>query len=306
MTVGFLGLGVMGRPMATNLLRAGVSLVTWTRSGVPLDGAECARSVGEVFEKAETVLMMLANGEVIDEVLQRGTDGFRKLVGGHTVVHMGTTSPGYSAGLGKAVEAAGGRYVEAPVSGSRGPAENAQLVAMVAGEENDRDRVQELIAPMVRQAVDCGPVPNGLLMKLAVNTFLISMVAGLAESFHFAEGHGLDPAVLRDVLAAGPMASFVSRGKADMLVERHFPVQAAIADVHYNNRLITAAAEARGIASPLLDVCEELFAETEGLGHGKADMAAVVTAIAARTERGIRSGSSRTGAGSADAATPPS
>jgi 3-hydroxyisobutyrate dehydrogenase len=102
------------------------------------------------------------------------------------------------------------------------------------------------------------------------------------------------------------MASFVSRGKADMLVERDFPVQAAIADVHYNNRLITGAARRKGIASPLLDVCEELFAETEGLGHGKADMAAVVTAITARTGRDIRSGSSRTGAGSADGAEPPS
>jgi 3-hydroxyisobutyrate dehydrogenase len=306
MNVGFLGLGVMGRPMAANLVRAGVSLVSWTRSGVPLEGAQHAGDVAEVFDRAEIVLMMLANGEVIDQVLKRGTDEFPELVRDHTVVHMGTTSPEYSAGLGDDITEAGGRYVEAPVSGSRGPAENAQLVAMVAGEKNDRERIQELIRPMVRQAVDCGPVPNGLLMKLAANTFLISMVAGLAESFHFAEGHGLDPALLRDVLAAGPMASFVSRGKADMLVERNFPVQAAIADVHYNNRLITEAARKKGIASPLLDVCEQLFAETEGLGHGKADMAAVVTAITARTGRDIRSGSSRTGAGSADGAGPPS
>lgn len=304
MTVGFLGLGVMGRPMAANLVKAGVGLVTWTRSGAPLDGAEPARDVAEVFARAGTVLMMLANGDVIDQVLGRGTPGFERLVNGHTVVHMGTTSPEYSAGLEAAVRAAGGRYVEAPVSGSRGPAENAQLVAMVAGA--DRERVRELIGPMCRQTVDCGAVPNGLLMKLAVNTFLISMVAGLAESFHFARGHGLDPGLLRDVLDAGPMASFVSRGKADMLVRHDYPVQAAIADVHYNNRLITAAARDRGLASPLLDVCEELFAETEGLGHGRADMAAVVTAIAARTERGTRSVSSRTAAGSADAATPPS
>jgi 3-hydroxyisobutyrate dehydrogenase len=290
MSVGFLGLGVMGRPMATNLVRAGVGLVTWTRSGVPLDGAENARSVGEVFEKAGTVLMMLANGDVIDEVLGRGTGELERLVGGHTVVHMGTTSPEYSAGLEEAVRRAGGGYVEAPVSGSRVPAENAQLVAMVAGAESAE--VRELIAPMCRQAVDCGPVPNGLLLKLAVNTFLMSMVAGLAESFHFAEGVGLDTALLRDVLDAGPMASFVSRGKADMLVGRDFPVQAAIADVHYNSRLVTDAARQRGLAAPLLDVCRELFAETEELGHGKADMAAVVTAIAARTARGTRSDSS--------------
>jgi 3-hydroxyisobutyrate dehydrogenase len=304
MTVGFLGLGVMGRPMAANLVKAGVDLVTWTRSGAAIDGAEPARDVAEVFVRADTVLMMLANGEVIDAVLGRGTPAFERHVRGHTVVHMGTTSPEYSAGLERAVVAAGGRYVEAPVSGSRGPAENAQLVAMVAGDE--RERIMELVAPMCRQAVDCGAVPGGLLMKLAVNTFLISMVAGLAESFHFAEEYGLDTARLRDVLDAGPMASFVSRGKADMLVGREFPVQAAIADVHYNNRLITAAARRRGIASPLLDVCEELFGEAAELGHGQADMAAVVSAISARTGRGTRSASSRTGAGSADGAGPPS
>jgi 3-hydroxyisobutyrate dehydrogenase len=281
MTMGFLGLGVMGRPMATNLVKAGVSLVTWTRSGVPLAGAEQARDVAEVFGTAETVLMMLANGEVIDQVLGRGTPEFARLVADHTVVHMGTTSPEYSTGLQDAVTAAGGRYVEAPVSGSRAPAENAQLVAMVAGA--DRARIRELIAPMCRQAVDCGPVPNGLLLKLAVNTFLISMVTGLAESFHFAEGHGLDLELLREVLDAGPMASFVSRQKAAMTVEKNFPVQAALADVLYNNRLVTATARARGIASPLLDVCEELFAEGIGLGHGGEDAAAVIAAIAARS-----------------------
>jgi 3-hydroxyisobutyrate dehydrogenase len=75
----------------------------------------------------------------------------------------------------------------------------------------------------------------------------------------------------------------VSRGKATMIVDRDFGVQAAIADVHYNNRLITEAARARGLASPLLDVCGELFAETERLGHGGADMAAVIHAITARS-----------------------
>ena len=142
------------------------------------------------------------------------------------------------------------------MSGSRGPAEAGAAGRDGGGDGGDRERVRELIAPMCREAVDCGAVPNGLLMKLAVNTFLISMVAGLAESFHFAEGVGLDPALLRDVLDAGPMASFVSRGKADNDRRRDFAVQAAIADVHYNNRLITAAARARGLASPLLDVCE--------------------------------------------------
>jgi 3-hydroxyisobutyrate dehydrogenase len=159
---------------------------------------------------------------------------------------------------------------------------------------------------MCADVFDCGPVPRGLLLKLAVNTFLISMVTGLAEAFHFAGGHGLDLGLLRDVLDAGPMASFVSRGKAGKIVDGDYSVQASIRDVHYNNRLIVAAARASGLAAPLLDVCAALYAETEGLGRGGEDMAAVMHAIASRSGSDIASASSRTGAGSAAAAGPPS
>ncbi|MFF5296488.1 NAD(P)-dependent oxidoreductase [Paractinoplanes globisporus] len=299
MVLGFLGLGVMGRPMAANLVAAGHELVVWTRSGVPLAGAQFAAGPREVFERAEIVFLMLAHGEAIDSVLGPYLDG-------RTVVHMGTTSPEYSAALGERIAVASGRYVEAPVSGSRGPAEAGQLVAMLAGEPEDRDRVRPLLTPMCREVFDCGPVPQGLLMKLAVNTFLISMVTGLAEAFHFAEGHGLDVRILKDVLDAGPMASYVSRGKAGKLVDRDFGVQAAIQDVHHNNRLIVEAADRRGIAMPLLDVCRELFAETEGQGYGGEDMAAVIRAMRARSGSGTPTGSSRSGAGNAAVAGPPS
>ncbi|MFC7277881.1 NAD(P)-dependent oxidoreductase [Paractinoplanes rhizophilus] len=299
MVLGFLGLGVMGRPMAANLVTAGHQLVVWTRSGVPLDGARFAAGPEEVFEQAEVVFLTLAGAEAIDGVLGPH-------VAGRTVVHMGTTSPGYSAGVRDRIVAAGGRYVEAPVSGSRGPAEAGQLVAMLAGEEPDRDLVRPLLAPMCRAVVDCGSVPNGLLMKLAVNTFLISMVTGLAEAFHFAEGHGLDLTVLRSVLDAGPMASYVSRGKAEKIVDGDFAVQASVRDVHYNNRLIVAAAAERGIAAPLLDVCRELYAETEEQGFGGEDMVAVIRAMLSRSGLGTPTGSSRSAAGSAAAAAPPS
>jgi 3-hydroxyisobutyrate dehydrogenase len=299
MTLGFLGLGVMGRPMAANLVAAGHDLVVWTRSGAPLAGARFATGPAQVFAQADVVFLMLANAGAIDSVIGPH-------VGGRIVVHMGTTSPEYSAELDSRIRGAGGRYVEAPVSGSKGPAEAGRLVAMLAGEEQDRDFVRPLLAPMCQEVVDCGPAPNGLLMKLAVNTFLISMVTGLAEAFHFAGGHGLDLATLQSVLDAGPMASYVSRGKAAKIVDGDFAVQASSRDVHYNNRLIVEAARARGISSPVLDVCRELFAETEEQGHGGDDMAAVIRAMMTRSASGTPTGSSRNAAGSAAAAGPPS
>jgi 3-hydroxyisobutyrate dehydrogenase len=289
MDVGFIGLGVMGRPMALNLARAGTPLVVWNRTpdrSAPLHkaGAHVAESPAEVFARAGTVFLMLADDTAVDAVLGRGTRDFVDRVAGRTVVHMGTTSAAYSAGLWDAVQAAGGRYVEAPVSGSRVPAEQGQLVAMLAGESEAVAAVRPLLAPMCGATFDCGDVPDALLMKFSVNLFLITLVTGLTEAFHFAGRHGLDPALLRDVLDAGPMASAVSRGKAAKLVARDFDVQAAAADVLKNNRLIAEAAREAEVASPLLDVCHALFGETVAQGHGTEDMVAVLRALEARTD----------------------
>jgi 3-hydroxyisobutyrate dehydrogenase len=244
-----------------------------------------AGTVDEVFADTDVVILMLADEPTMDLVLRRRNPAFAGLVAGRTIVHMGTTSPEYSAALGADVGAAGGRYVEAPVSGSRVPAENGELVAMLAGDPAAVAQVRPLLAPMCRDTVECGDVPGALLMKLAVNLFLITMVTGLAEAVHFAERHGLDLRRLQAALDAGPMASAVSRGKTAKLVEQDYSVQAGAADVLKNNRLIAQAARSIGVASPLLDVCHSLFAETVALGHGSADMAAVVHAISAHDER---------------------
>jgi 3-hydroxyisobutyrate dehydrogenase len=289
--VGFLGLGVMGQPMAVNLARAGVPLLVWNRTParaepVAAAGAEVAATPTEVLARAEVVLLMLADEAATDAVLGRGTPRLAAQVAGRTIVPMGTTSPDYSRGLEADVLAAGGRYAEAPVSGSRQPAEAGQLVAMVAGADDAVAAVRPLLGPLSREVVPCGPVPGALLMKLAVNLFLITMVTGLAEAFHFADRHGLDLHRVRAVLDAGPMASAVSRGKAAKLVAGDYAVQASIADVLKNNRLIADAARRAGLASPLLDVCHALYRETLAAGHGAADMAAVIRAIEARTDAG--------------------
>ena len=276
--IGFLGLGVMGRPMALNLARAGTPLIVWNRTASRCAPLPAAATPAEVVSRAEVILMMLAGPAAIDAVLATIPS-----LAGRTLVHMGTTAPGYSLSLAERVSAAGGRYVEAPVSGSRRPAEEGRLVAMLAGADEDVDRVAPLLAPMCHETVRCGPVPQGLLMKLAVNVFLISTVTGLAESVHFAERHGLDLTTLTAVLNAGQMASAISRVKVDKLVHGDFEVQASIRDVLENNRLIAEAAREAGIASPVLDVCHALYRETQDLGYGDADMAAVIRAHEARS-----------------------
>ena len=288
--IGFIGLGAMGEAMALNLVKSGTPLVIWNRTPAKAEtlaaaGAELAHKAEEVFALSQTVILMLADGKAIDTVLARGNHCFANMIRGRTVVHMGTTSPAYSRGLEADIRSAGGRYVEAPVSGSRKPAEAGQLVAMLAGEADAVVDVRPVLAPMCRETMVCGLVPNALLMKLSVNLFLISLVTGLAEAVHFAEHNGLDLEQLLAVLDAGPMASDVSRVKAPKLVGRNFAVQAAISNVLENNRLIAEVAREIGIASPLLDVCHALYNETFALGLGEADMVAVLKAIEARSER---------------------
>ncbi|MDP9153105.1 MAG: NAD(P)-dependent oxidoreductase [Pseudomonadota bacterium] len=287
-TVGFIGLGAMGEAMALNLATVGTPLVVWNRTQAKTGtlaaaGAWVARDAAEVFTRASTVILMLVDGAAIDAVLDRGGLDFASRVRDRTIVHMGTTSPAYSRGLEAEIRSAGGRYVEAPVSGSRKPAEAGQLVAMLAGDAVTVEALRPLLAPICRETMVCGPVPNALLMKLSVNLFLIALVTGLAEAVHFAERNGLDLSQFLAVLNAGPMASDVSRVKAPKLIDRNFAVQAAISNVLENNRLIAEAARENGIASPLLDVCHALYGETLALGLGEADMVAVLTAIEARS-----------------------
>ena len=285
--VGFIGLGIMGQPMALNLARAGTSLIVWNRSAHSTEplraaGADVADDPGGVFAKARIVILMLRDEAAVDSVLRRHTGEFAHLVRGHVVVQMGTMPPAFSMALEADIRSAGGFYVEAPVSGSRLPAETGRLVAMVAGDQHAVAAVTPLLAPMCHEQFSCGAVPGALLMKLSVNIFLITMVTGLVEAVHFAGRHGLDPAGVVDVLNAGPMASDVSRAKLAKLAAADFTAQASITDVLKNTRLIVDAARAAGVATPSLDICHCLFGETLELGAGSADMIAVLRAVEAR------------------------
>jgi 3-hydroxyisobutyrate dehydrogenase len=289
MKMGFIGLGNMGFAMARNLARSGAELVVWNRTaskiaelGAPVTAAP---SAADVFSQTAIVFLMLANGAAIDAVLQRSTPAFTALVRGRIIVHMGTTSPGYSAALEADIVAAGGRYVEAPVSGSRVPAEQGKLVGMLAGDPAAVTEVAALLGPVCERTFVCGAVPQALRMKLAVNLFLITMVTGLAEAVQFAERSGLDLSIFRAVVDAGPMASKVSAVKLAKLVEGDYTVQASISDVLMNATLIHDAARSDAIASPLLDQCRDVLARTELLGHGQADMAAVILGFSADNKR---------------------
>jgi 3-hydroxyisobutyrate dehydrogenase len=286
--IGFIGLGAMGEPMAASLIKAGVPVMVWNRSADKMRplvaaGATPARTAREVFLACPTVALMLANGAAMDEVLERGSRAFADLVAGRTLISMATTDPAYSVGLDWDVRQAGGTYVEAPVSGSRTPAELGRLVAMVAGDSEAVEAIRPVLAPMCSQVIFCGAPPSALLMKLAVNHFMIVMVTGLVEAFAFADKRGLDLERLGQILDASPMASDVSRVKIAKLVRRDFSRQAAISNVLESTRLITEGAASTHAEAPLIGVCHKLHARAADDGLGEADMIAVWRALSEPT-----------------------
>ena len=286
--IGFIGLGLMGEAMALNLLRANSPLVVWNRSPaksavLAKAGALVAQDPQDVFQRCEVVILMLRDAEATDAVLGRRGGAFKARVKRHTIINMATPSPFYSKSLETDIRAYGGQYIEAPVSGSRKPAEAGQLVAMLAGAADAVASVQSLLAPMCRKTVDCGPTPNALIMKFAVNLFMICMVTGLAEATHFARSYDVNLGTLVTVLDASPMASDVSRVKAAKLAVCDFAAQATILNVLENTTLITEAARTARVSSPLLELCHTLYAETDALGGKDLDMVAVIRAIEQRT-----------------------
>ena len=284
MKVGFVGIDHMGEPMARNLLRAGIPVRVWNRSPEKCEalvdiGAEQAASLEDLFRHTTTVMLMLLDSAAIDGVLGRGTRAFATRVRGKIIVHLGTTSPEYSRELELDVIAAGGAYVEAPVSGSRQPAEQGQLIGMVAGHDDAVERIQPLLAPLCTRVFRCGLVPGALRMKLAANHYLIGMVTVLAETAHAARAAHVDMQTLRQVLDAGPMASIVSRTKLDKLVGRDFSPQAAIRDVSTIAELVLGQCKGSSQDTPLIRHCASLYRRALDQGHGDEDMAAVVHAF---------------------------
>lgn len=284
--LGFIGLGTMGEPIAGHLLASGIPLTIWNRSTPAVDrlvaaGAYAASSPERLIATCAVVFVMLVDETALDAALGRSSGGLNTFAG-KTLVQLATTSPGYSAALERDVRAAGGAYVEAPVSGSRLPAEAGQLVGMLAGAPESLDLVEPLLATVCASTFRCGAVPAAMTTKLVVNHFLITMVSTLSETFLLAQRSGVDAEIVRAILDAGPMSSAVSRAKLAKLACGDLSAHSRVDNVRWLTDLITEVAKGAGVLTPSLDVSRRLLAETERTGNGALDMIAVVETLAQR------------------------
>ncbi|WP_300583949.1 NAD(P)-dependent oxidoreductase [Marivita sp.] len=283
--VGFIGLGTMGLPMARNLARHGVALNVWNRTqkapDVFPDGCDVAfaRSPRAVLRGSRTSILILLNQDAVDAVLERDTAAFAENVGGKTIIGMGSVDPSYSVALADDIAQVGGAYLEAPVSGSRVPAENGQLVCLLGGDRAVAEAAAPLLRPMCKDQIHCGSAGDALRMKLAINLYLCSSLVALAEATNFARKAGLPLDKFTQAVEAGPLSSDFVTIKLPKMIEGDFAVQAGVADAHMSTCLIRTEAARLCLATPQLDVSSDLYARAVKALGPKVDMSSVISVL---------------------------
>jgi len=283
MKVGVVGIGVMGEPMARNLHEAGHGVTVFSRTpsrcdGLRAIGVAVAATAAHVIEASDAVILMVPSHAEIDEVLQRAPDGgVCAQVKGKSIIVMSTVAPAYSADLATSLAAAGARYVEAPVSGSRQPAETGQLVILAAAAEQGHiDDLQPLFDAVGKKTVRCGVIPTAMRMKLANQLLLISFFEAITEATHFAAGIGLDTAQFLDMAAAGPLANDVLRMKAPKMLTDDFSQQAPIRHVAKDIALVCDEAARNGLWVPVAEMNRALFTDAMRAGLSQDDAVGIV------------------------------
>ncbi|KAI8472738.1 MAG: 6-phosphogluconate dehydrogenase [Monoraphidium minutum] len=280
-TLGFVGIGIMGLAMTNNLIKAGYRVVVWNRNPekcAPLKaaGAEVAGSASEVASKAEITFAMLSDPEAAAAVAGDLVTG---LGPGKGYVDVSTVDAETSAAIAAQVRAAGALFLEAPVSGSKGPAEQGQLIFLCAGDRALFDAAAGPLDVMGKKAFYLGEVGAGAHMKLVVNMVMGSMMASFAEGLSLADQLGLSQQDMLDVVALGAIASPMFALKGPNMAKGSYPTAFPLKHQQKDLRLALAAADAAGQPLGVAAAANDLYIRAKGLGHGDADFSAVLAAV---------------------------
>jgi 2-hydroxy-3-oxopropionate reductase len=282
--VGFVGLGVMGRPMARNLLRAGHRVVVWNRSAGPAAelaaaGATVARTPAELAAATPVVLTMLPDLPQVEEVLRRDDGLLAGMTRGSVLVVLGTVSPVAVRDLGARLEPARVAVIDAPVSGGDVGAEQATLSIMVGGRPEDVARVRPYLEAMGTTVDHLGPLGAGQLAKACNQIVVAATLTALSEALVLARRGGLDPQRVFAVLGGGLAASRVLEVKGPKLLGGDFRPGGAAAFQHKDLGFALAAAREEGVALPLTALVDQLYGAARWNGFGDDDHSVVVRVI---------------------------
>jgi len=283
-TFGFLGLGIMGSAMAKNLLKAGFQVTVWNRSPgkyaelTPL-GARVAATPAEVTGSCPITFAMLADPEAAQAVCFAPDGALAGIGAGRGYVDMSTVDAATAGKIGAAVSAKGGRFLEAPVSGSKKPAEDGTLIILAAGDRELFDQALPGFEKMGKKSLFLGDLGNGARMKLVVNMVMGGMMTVFCEGLALASKAGLAGGDLLDVLDSGALANPMFKMKGAQIAQGAYATAFPLKHMQKDLRLAVALGDALGQPLFCASAANESFKRAKALGLSEQDFCAVFQAI---------------------------
>ncbi|KAJ3675347.1 hypothetical protein LUZ60_004389 [Juncus effusus] len=284
MEVGFLGLGIMGKAMALNLLKHGFNVTVWNRTLSKCDelvkqGASIGETPASVIKKCRYTIAMLSDPPAALSVVFDKDGVLEEICEGKAYIDMSTVDSETSVKINQAVSNRGGLFVEAPVSGSKKPAEDGQLIILAAGNKGLYEEMIPVFDVLGKKSFFLGEVGNGARMKLVVNMIMGSMMNALSEGLCLADKSGLSPQTLLDVLDLGACANPMFRMKGPSMIGGKYPAAFPLKHQQKDMRLALSLGDEVAVSMPVSAASNEAFKKARSLGLGDHDFSAVYEAV---------------------------
>jgi len=279
--IGFIGLGIMGKPMALNLLRAGFPLVVHSRSRGPVDelvaaGAEAADTPFEVASRVDVIITMLPDTPDLELVVRGAYGLLGALRPGHLLIDMSTVDPIATRHLADVVQEAGATYVDAPVSGGQQGAQDAALSIMIGGAQDDVARAMPLFEAMGKTITHVGEVGAGQITKAANQLVVASTLQAVSEALTLAASAGVDPARVRQALLGGFAASKILDVHGQRMLDDSFAPGFRARLLLKDIRIVSRTARELRMAAPSVEMVEGRLTELVDSGRGDLDHSSLV------------------------------
>jgi 3-hydroxyisobutyrate dehydrogenase-like beta-hydroxyacid dehydrogenase len=280
MRVAFIGLGIMGRAMASNLVKAGHQVAVWNRSaGKDVEGATTAASPGEAARDAEVIWMCVSDTNAVDGVVFGPQGVHESLTQGQIIADSSTIAPAATRQFAARVKAQGVQWVDAPMTGSKAGAENGTLIFIVGGEESAIEKLKPLFAAMGKKIFRMGETGKGQAAKLAMNLQIAMIYEGFAEALTLATKLGVDAETLLPLIEASMVRSGVVEYKAPFVLKRDFSANFPLRLMRKDIRLALEAAKEARVKLPGLETVEEIYDMATEDGNENLDYAATLTLL---------------------------
>ncbi|MGH8888642.1 MAG: NAD(P)-dependent oxidoreductase [Acidothermaceae bacterium] len=284
--IAVLGTGIMGAPIARNLSRAGFNVRVWNRTRAkaePLaaDGATVCNSAAEAASGVDFVLTMLGDGAAVESAMTDDDGALPAMRSDAIWLQCATVGVEATDRLAQLAEKAGIAFVDAPVLGTKKPAEDAKLNILASGAAELEARCRPIFDAIGQKATWIGPVGCGSRLKLVMNSWVLAITASVAEALALAEGLGLDPELFLSTLAGSQMDTPYAHLKGEAMIKRAFAASFPTAGAAKDMGLIVDAARRAGVTADVAIAVHEKFVRAVSEGHGDDDMAAAYCVTAA-------------------------